>query len=138
MDLFSKGETPMSEPLILVVEDETDIRDLITLTLQFNGFQIVQAVDGEEAIEKASEIEPDLILMDIRMPRMTGYQACQILKNQTSTKDIPIVFLSAKGQDAEINTGLALGAADYLLKPFDPGSLPRRLREILDQHGKSR
>lgn len=123
----------MSEPLILIVEDETDIRDLIMMTLQLNGFQVVQATNGEEAVEQASELQPNLILMDIRMPRMTGYQACQILKNQENTKDIPIIFLSAKGQETEISTGLALGATDYLLKPFEPDELLRRINKILGQ-----
>lgn len=124
----------MVEPFILVVEDEADIRNLIVLTLQFNGFQVEEAANGEEAVEKASDLTPDLILMDIRMPKMTGYQACQILKNQPHTKNIPIVFLSAKSQDAEIQTGLDLGAAEYLVKPFDPAQLPDKITRILGEH----
>lgn len=126
----------MSEPLILVAEDERDIRELIVFTLQISGFQVVQVPNGEEAVKKAGEIGPDLILMDVRMPKMTGYEACKVLKQEESTKDIPVVFLSAKGQEAEINTGLELGAEEYFLKPFAPDELTDRVNKILTKYGK--
>jgi DNA-binding response OmpR family regulator len=126
----------MTEPVILVAEDERDIRDLIVFTLQFSGFRVVQAPNGEEAVKKATEIKPDLILMDVRMPKMTGYEACKVLKAQESTRDIPIIFLSAKGQETEINTGMDLGAEEYFLKPFAPDELPKRVNTILAKYGK--
>jgi len=126
----------MSQPVILVAEDERDIRDLIVFSLQFSGFEVVQAVNGEEAVKKAKDIRPDLILLDVRMPKMTGYEACKALKANKNTKDIPIVFLSAKGQETEISTGLDLGAEDYFLKPFAPDELPKRVNEILAKYGK--
>lgn len=126
----------MSQPVILVAEDERDIRDLIVFSLQFSGFEVVQAVNGEEAVKKANEIKPDLILLDVRMPKMTGYEACKVLKANNGTKNIPIVFLSAKGQEAEISTGLELGAEEYFLKPFAPDELPKRVNEILAKYGK--
>lgn len=126
----------MSEPLILVAEDERDIRELIVFTLQISGFKVVQVPNGEEAVKIALEITPDLILMDVRMPKMTGYEACRALKEQDSTKDIPVVFLSAKGQEAEINTGLELGAEDYFLKPFAPDELIQHVNKILTKYGK--
>jgi DNA-binding response OmpR family regulator len=126
----------MSQPVVLVAEDERDIRDLIVFTLQFSGFEVIQVSNGAEAVKKAAEIKPDLILLDVRMPKMTGYEACKALKEQESTKDIPIVFLSAKGQEAEINQGLELGAEDYFLKPFAPDELPQRVNEILTKYGK--
>jgi DNA-binding response OmpR family regulator len=126
----------MSGPLILVAEDERDIRDLIVFTLQISGFDVVEAPNGEEAVKKATEINPDLILMDVRMPKMTGYEACKVLKEQENTKDIPVVFLSAKGQEAEINTGLDLGAVEYFLKPFAPDELSEQVNKILTEHGK--
>ena len=126
----------MSEPLILVAEDERDIRDLIVFTLQISGFQVVDVPNGEEAVNKATEILPDLILMDVRMPKMTGYEACDALKRQESTQDIPVIFLSAKGQEAEINTGLKMGAEEYLLKPFAPDELSERVNQILTKYGK--
>ncbi len=126
----------MADPLILVAEDERDIRELIVFTLQISGFNVVQVPNGEEAVKKATEITPDLILMDVRMPKMTGYEACKALKAQPSTKDIPIVFLSAKGQESEINAGLELGAEEYFLKPFAPDELSRRVNKILAKYGK--
>lgn len=126
----------MSEPLILVAEDERDIRELIVFTLQISGFNVVQVPNGEEAVKKAAEINPDLILMDVRMPKMTGYEACKELKSQPNTRDIPVVFLSAKGQEAEINMGLELGAEEYFLKPFAPDELTERVNKILTKYGK--
>ena len=126
----------MRTPLILIAEDERDIRDLIVFTLQISGFEVVQAPNGEEAYKKAIEIKPDLILMDVRMPKMTGYEACKALKEKEETKDIPVVFLSAKGQEAEISTGLELGAVEYFLKPFAPDELADRVNKILADYGK--
>jgi len=116
---------------ILVAEDERDIRELIAFSLHFGGFEVEEAVNGIEAVEKARKLRPDLIIMDVRMPKKTGYEACQELKEADETRDIPIVFLSAKGQEAEIKQGMELGAVDYILKPFEAEHLPRRMAEIL-------
>ncbi len=119
---------------ILIAEDDTDIRELIVLTLQFNGFEVVPAEDGQVAVEIAPNGNFDLILMDVRMPRMTGYQACEKIKTMESTKDIPVIFLSAKGQEAEIATGLQAGAADYILKPFAPDELIGTIKRVLSEN----
>lgn len=116
---------------ILVAEDERDIRELIAFSLRFGGFEVEEAVNGIEAVEKARKLRPDLIIMDVRMPKKTGYEACQELKEADETRDIPIVFLSAKGQEAEIKQGMELGAVDYILKPFEAEQLPKRMAEIL-------
>jgi two-component system alkaline phosphatase synthesis response regulator PhoP len=121
---------------ILIAEDERDIRDLITFTLTFGGYQVVAAANGEEALEKAREEIPDLILMDVRMPKMTGYEACQEMKKDDRIKHIPVVFLSAKGQDSEVATGLDVGAVEYILKPFSPDELTARVKELLQKYGK--
>ena len=121
---------------ILIAEDERDIRDLITFTLGFAGFDVVAAGNGEEALNLARQEMPDLILMDVRMPRMTGYEACAAMKADPKMKDIPVIFLSAKGQDAEIQTGLQAGAVDYLLKPFAPDQLTARIQAVLAKLGK--
>jgi len=126
----------MAEPVILVAEDERDIRELIVFTLQLSGFNVVDAPNGEEAVKKALEIKPDLILMDVRMPKMTGYEACQALKKHEQTRSIPVVFLSAKGQESEVSTGLELGAEEYFLKPFAPDELAERVNKILVKYGK--
>lgn len=127
---------PMSDPLILVAEDERDIRELIVFTLQLSGLSVVDVPNGQEAVLKATEIKPDLILMDVRMPKMTGYEACKALKANDATKHIPVVFLSAKGQEIEVNTGLDLGAEEYFLKPFAPDELAERVNKILTKYGK--
>ncbi|CAG0971310.1 MAG: response regulator [Anaerolinea sp.] len=117
---------------ILIAEDERDIRELIEVTLTvYAGHEVIKASDGQEAVELAPTVLPDLIMMDVRMPRMTGYQACAALKKIDSVKDIPVVFLSAKGQDSEIEEGIEVGAYDYILKPFAPDDLAARVDEIL-------
>jgi CheY-like chemotaxis protein len=116
---------------ILIAEDERDIRDLVAFSLQFGGFQVVQAANGAEAVERAQAELPDLILMDVRMPKMTGYEACKMLKTLPAVRDIPVVFLSAKGQESEIQTGLEAGAEEYILKPFAPDELARQVRVVL-------
>ena len=121
---------------ILVAEDERDIRELIGFTLRFAQFDVELARNGKEAVEKASQIEPDLILMDVRMPLMTGYQACAALKKNDITKDIPVIFLSAKGQESEIQEGLEVGATEYILKPFAPDELTAKVKKILKKLGK--
>lgn len=121
---------------ILIAEDEQDIRTLITFTLQFAGHQVVAYKDGQEALEAATIENPDLILMDVRMPHMDGYEACRQMKANPQIRDIPVVFLSAKGQEAEINTGYESGAAEYLLKPFAPDELTQRVNVLLAKHGK--
>jgi len=121
---------------ILIAEDECDIRDLITFTLRFANYEVVAVSNGEEAVTMARQEVPDLILMDVRMPLMTGYDACVAIKAELNLKDIPIIFLSAKGQDSEIQAGLQAGAVEYLLKPFSPDQLIARIQTILTQHGK--
>jgi CheY-like chemotaxis protein len=122
---------------ILIAEDERDIRDLVAFTLRFAGHEVVAAANGEEAVQLAPSANPDLILMDVRMPRMTGYDACRVMKSNPDLKDIPVVFLSAKGQESEIQTGLEAGAEEYLLKPFAPDQLTERVKAILAKFGKS-
>jgi CheY-like chemotaxis protein len=121
---------------ILIAEDEPDIRELVAFTLRFAGHEVTPTSNGEEALQQASIVVPDLILMDVRMPKMTGYDACRAMKADPALKDIPVVFLSAKGQDSEIQTGLDAGAEDYLLKPFAPDQLTERVKAILSKFGK--
>ena len=118
---------------ILVAEDEPDIRELIAITLRYAGYEVVEAVDGKEAVEKARGELPDLILLDVRMPNLNGYQACNQLKARDSTQGIPVIFLSARGQEGEIKRGLELGAEEYILKPFAPDELYRRVDSILER-----
>lgn len=116
---------------ILIAEDEHDIRELIKLTLSFGGFSVAAARDGREAVEMATRDNFDLILMDVRMPHMTGYEACRELKRRPEFGDVPIILLSAKGQKQEIQEGVAAGASAYILKPFAPDHLLSKIREVL-------
>lgn len=121
---------------ILIAEDEPDIRNLITFTLRFAGHEVIDTPNGLEAYEKAKELAdsdqlPDLILMDVRMPRMTGYEACQQIKTHDKLKDIPVAFLSAKGQEAEVQQGYTAGAVAYIIKPFAPDQLTQKVAELL-------
>jgi len=121
---------------ILIAEDEPDIRELVAFTLRFAGHEVTPTSNGEEAFQQASIVVPDLIIMDVRMPKMTGYDACRAMKADPALKDIPVVFLSAKGQDSEIQVGLEAGAEEYLLKPFAPNQLTERVKAILSKFGK--
>jgi DNA-binding response OmpR family regulator len=122
---------------ILIAEDEKDIRDLIQFTLKFAGYQVVTAVNGEQAVEHARAELPDLIMMDVRMPKMTVYEACEMMKKDEKLKDIPVIFLSAKGQDQEVQAGIGMGAVDYIVKPFSPDQLTSRVKELLKKIGKA-
>lgn len=121
---------------ILIAEDEPDIRELVAFMLRFAGYEVMSAANGEEAVQAATREVPDLVLMDVRMPRMTGYDACRLMKSNPDLRDVPVVFLSAKGQESEIQSGLEAGAEEYLLKPFSPDELTNRVRSILSKFGK--
>jgi CheY-like chemotaxis protein len=118
---------------ILIAEDERDIRDLISFTLRYAGHEVIATADGAEAVDAARRERPALVLMDVRMPRMTGYEACEIIKSDPELAHIPVVFLSAKGQEAEVRTGLEAGATEYILKPFAPDQLAAKIQSILDE-----
>jgi CheY-like chemotaxis protein len=121
---------------ILIAEDEPDIRELVAFTLRYAGHEVTTTANGEEALEQAFQLIPDIIIMDVRMPKMTGYDACRAMKADAILKDIPVMFLSAKGQDSEIQTGLDVGAEEYLLKPFAPTQLAERVKDVLEKFGK--
>ena len=121
---------------ILIAEDEPSIRDLIAFTVRFAGHEVTTVTNGEEAVAAACESMPDLILLNVGMPKMNGYDACRALKMSSILKDIPVVFLSAKGQEAEIREGMEAGAEAYLLKPFAPDQLNERINSILAKFGK--
>ena len=122
---------------ILIAEDERDIRDLIQFTLMFAGHKITAAANGAEALELAPKVKPDLIMMDVRMPKMTGYEACREMKKIDEIKNVPVIFLSAKGQDEERQTGIEAGAVAYILKPFAPDELTKQIADILTANGLS-
>jgi len=117
---------------ILVVDDEPHIVKLITFSLTKRGYEVIAATDGPSAIELAGRERPDLILLDVMMPGMTGFEVARRLKADPATESIPIAMLSAKSQTYEITEGLECGAADYICKPFTPSDLAAKVSELLE------
>ncbi len=118
-------------PTILVVDDEKDIRDLIVLNLQREGFASLEAADGLEAIKLARKQEPDLIILDLMMPHKDGLSAYRDLREDSRTREIPVIMLTARGKLEEKINGLESGADDYIIKPFSPRELMLRVRNLL-------
>lgn len=122
---------------ILIVDDEQDILELIRHTLNKEGFEVHVAVNGQQAIEKAKKLLPDLILMDVMMPVMDGMEACRLIKDDASIKDIPIVFLTARSEEFAELAGFEAGADDYIAKPIRSRVLLSRIKAILRRQGSS-
>jgi two-component system alkaline phosphatase synthesis response regulator PhoP len=120
---------------ILVVDDEPDVASLLTLMLKSQGYAVITAGDGQEALEKARGEAPDLILLDVMLPRMDGYKVARMLKFDENYSQIPIIMLTAKIQDRDKQTGLEMGANDYLTKPFDTAALLDKIKVLLDKKG---
>lgn len=116
---------------ILVADDEKHIRELVELSLQHNNYHVLTAADGESALEIATRERPALALLDIRMPKMDGYEVCRQIKRDPAIAHIPVVFMSAKAQEDEIQMGYEAGAQDYLLKPFDMQDLLQSVQRLL-------
>ncbi|MBT7957948.1 MAG: response regulator transcription factor [Akkermansiaceae bacterium] len=116
---------------ILVVEDEEDIADLVAFNLRRNEFQVELAHDGIQGLAKAKEIKPDLIVLDVMMPGLDGFRVFKELRIDKSTRTIPVIMLTARGQTEDRIQGLELGAEDYVTKPFSPKELVLRIRNLL-------
>jgi two-component system, OmpR family, phosphate regulon response regulator PhoB len=117
---------------ILIVDDHEEIRKLVEITLRVEDYQILQAKNGEEAIKIEKAEKPDLIIMDVMMPgKIDGIEATRILKNDTDAKVCPIIMLTAKGEEEDVNKGLNVGADDYFTKPFSPLELIKKVEEVL-------
>ncbi len=117
---------------ILVVEDDKFLRELISKKLKDEGYQLAQAVDGEEGAEKAKKVSPDLILLDLILPGIDGFEVLSRIKKDPTTSDIPVIILSNLGQKEEIEKGIKLGATDYLIKAhFTPGEIVEKIKEVL-------
>ena len=121
----------MVKQKILVVDDEEDILELLKFNLSREGYQVLCAVSGEQALRLVRSENPDLIMLDLMLPGIDGLEVTRRLKNDPDTKNLPIVMLTAKGEEADIVTGLELGADDYITKPFSPRILIARIRAVL-------
>jgi len=127
----------MPKKSIFVVDDEEDILALICHHLMREGFQVTTAANGETAVKAIAQKPPDLILLDLMLPGIDGLEVCRILKKENKTADIPIVMLTAKGEESDIITGLELGADDYITKPFSMKVLIARIHAISRRKQKS-
>jgi two-component system phosphate regulon response regulator PhoB len=122
---------------ILVVDDEKDILDLVEYNLKQNGYKVSCVATGEEVLDAADSFKPDLILLDLMLPGVDGFDVCKDLKSQPETKEIPVIMLTAKSEDIDVVTGSEIGADDYITKPFSPQVLVARVRAILRKKNKS-
>jgi len=119
---------------VLVVEDDVDIQKVVRMSLKVRGTKDVVVVsNGEECLAVAADVKPDLILLDVMMPKLDGYQTCRRLKQNPETKAIPVIFLTAKAQQFEMKQGLDAGALGYLVKPFDPMTLHDQIVAMLSR-----
>ncbi|MBN1884109.1 MAG: response regulator [Candidatus Krumholzibacteriota bacterium] len=121
----------MNKGKVLVVDDEVNITQILEFSIASEGYEVIAASNGEEAIEKARREQPDLIILDVMMPRIDGYEACRILKANPLTRNIPVMLLTAKGRDIDKRLGYEVGATDYIVKPFSPNKLVDRIHELL-------
>jgi CheY-like chemotaxis protein len=118
---------------VILAEDDPDIQLVARLALKRAGFNVTVVGNGQEALEAVQRTPPDVILLDWMMPELDGPETCRRLKADPSTAAIPVIFLTAKSQEAEIQRGLSLGAAGYVTKPFDALALGQQVRDIVDQ-----
>jgi phosphate regulon transcriptional regulator PhoB len=121
----------MKKAKVLVVDDEKDIIELVSYNLEKEGFKVISATAGEKALELVSSEEPEIIILDLMLPGIDGLDVCRELKRSDQTSSIPIIMLTAKGEESDIVIGLELGADDYITKPFSPRVLVARVKAVL-------
>lgn len=119
------------EPLVLVADDDEDILALVAFRLERAGYAVVTAQDGEQALALAREKRPDLAVLDVMMPRLTGYEVTERLRRDETTSGIPVILLTARAQEADVTRGFEAGADDYVKKPFSPQELRARVQAML-------
>jgi DNA-binding response OmpR family regulator len=125
--------TRRDTPLVLVADDEEDIRALVAFRLKRAGYEVITAADGEEALLLATTRLPDLAVLDMMMPKATGLEVTRSMRAQATTKDIPVILLTARAQEADVSRGFEAGADDYVKKPFSPQDLQTRVQALLDR-----
>jgi DNA-binding response OmpR family regulator len=123
--------TDAERPVVLVADDDDDIRDLVAFRLDRAGYEVLRAGDGQEALDLAREHHPDLAVLDVMMPKLTGYDVTRELRADAATSRIPVILLTARVQEADVARGFEAGADDYVKKPFSPQELKARVQAIL-------
>jgi len=121
----------MTKPLVLIVEDEAPLVTMLRYNLEREGFQVCEAADGEEALVQIAERRPDLVLLDWMLPLVSGIEVCRRIRRASETRSLPVVILTARGEEADRVRGLDSGADDYVVKPFSPSELVARLRAVM-------
>lgn len=125
--------TDRGSPLVLVADDEEDIRALVAFRLQRAGYDVITAADGEEALLLTTTRLPDLVVLDLMMPKATGLEVTRSLRGHDTTKDIPVILLTARAQEADVASGFEAGVDDYVKKPFSPKDLQLRVQALLER-----
>lgn len=128
----------MAQGSIVVVEDEPDILEVVRYNLEREGYEAHPAADGEAGLQLVQKRRPDLVLLDLMLPGMDGLELCRRLKYDPLTRDIPIVMVTAKGEEGDVVTGLEIGADDYVVKPFSPRELLARVKAVLRRSARER
>jgi DNA-binding response OmpR family regulator len=127
----------MIKPKILFIEDEEDVRNAVKFILEGEGYDFYGAANGPEGIAKITKFDIDLLLLDVMMPGIDGFEVCRAIKSEPSI-DLPVIFVSAKAEATDISRGFALGADDYIIKPFEPNDLLNRVKRVLDKYTRIR
>jgi CheY-like chemotaxis protein len=122
---------------VLVVDDDDVIRQLITVNLELEGFEVIPAVDGQDALDKVKDAQPDVVTLDVMMPRVDGWEAAARLREDPETAHIKVILLSARAQESDIQRGERIGVDAYLTKPFDPDELIDVVRRMVDASGSA-
>lgn len=117
--------------IVLVADDEADVRELVAYRLRRSGYEVIEATDGQEALQLALDKVPALAVVDVMMPKLDGYELTRRLRAEDTTRDIPVILLTARAQEADVARGFEAGADDYLRKPFNPDELVARVRAVL-------
>jgi len=120
---------------IVVADDDADIRDLVVFKLEQSGHDVVPVVDGAAAVEACRQVLPDLAVLDVMMPGMSGFEACRELRDDPALSRIPVILLTARAQETDIEQGFNVGADDYVVKPFSPRELASRVAAVLERSG---
>jgi len=123
----------MADKKILVVDDEVQLVEMLKMRLEANGYYVITANDGQEGLNKAKSESPDIIILDLMLPKLDGYKVCRLLKFDEKYKEIPIIMFSARGEDSAKQTGEQVGADAYITKPFEPEVLLEKIKELLNK-----
>lgn len=118
---------------LLLVDDEADLVEMVKFRLEALGYEVLTAFDGQEALDKARKEKPDLIILDLMLPKIDGYKVCRMIKFDEKYKKIPVIIFTARAQDSDKKTGEEVGADSYLTKPFDPHVLVAKIKELLKE-----